>query len=115
MKYRDTSEARKLIATCGEYGQLSGEIGQGTAHMDSLKGGKGGSRPLSYSYIGPSSGIDPSKEFLRRENYKEALKYRRHLEDFPGFEKPKHEAQANGQRTNKEKNFVRDSHYNSNS
>jgi len=61
MKYRDTSEARKLLSACGEYGQLAGEVGKGDGHKDALKGGKGGCRALSESSIAPGVAADPSK------------------------------------------------------
>ena len=36
-KYRDNSEARKLLTACGEYGQVADEVGTGQGHHDALK------------------------------------------------------------------------------
>ena len=69
MKYRDKSEARKLLTACGEYGQLKGEVGKGSAHIDGLRAGKAGSK--SMSFIRPAHS-DPEHEYYKEEKTSEA-------------------------------------------
>ena len=86
-KFRDTSEARKLMTSCGEYREKTQE----------------------------TQGLFQNANNPIKDNFLEAVTYNRHLQDYPGFEKPEHQQQAIGQKANTEKMFVKNSHYNGDS